>query len=118
MTATTPSGRPLEPMDTCAPVSLARQFLAERDHPNNMADQRACEVVRQLLRYMDAAIERGHGPLPFDRQLVASMLRRPEAYTSGAVQCQAALVAGTLGADTPMDASQLERRRPRIVDEE
>lgn len=109
---------PLEPMDTAAPVSLARQFLAERDRPGNVSDQRACEVVRNLLRWMDAAIERGHGPLPFDRQLVASMLRRPDAYTSGAVLCQAALVAGTLGADTPMDVAQLERRRQRYVDEE
>ncbi len=28
------AARPLEPMDVAAPVSLARQFLAERDRPS------------------------------------------------------------------------------------
>lgn len=112
------AARPLEPMDVAAPVSLARQFLAERDRPGNLADQRACEVVRQLLRHMDAAIARAPGPLLFDRNLVADMLRHPGKYRSDAVLCQAALVAGTLGQDTPMAVEPFERRRPRIVDEE
>lgn len=112
------NARPLEPMDIAAPVSLARQFLAERDRPGNLTDQRACEVVRNLLRYMDAAIERAPGPLMFDRNLVADIMRNHGKYRSDVVAMQAALVQGTLCADTPMQVVPFERRRPIDRDED
>lgn len=36
------AARPIEPMDIAAPVSLARQFLAERDRPGSLTGLRAC----------------------------------------------------------------------------
>jgi hypothetical protein len=107
------SGRPVEPMDDASAVSLARQFLAERS--GTQSDDHACRVIRQLLQHMDGAIARAHGPLLFDRGLVADMLRFPGKYQSAVVHCQAALVHGTVGQDTPMkDAHQVERRRRPI----
>lgn len=111
--------REIEPIDVCAPVSLARQFLAERDRPGNVSDQRACDVIRHLLKWMDASVDRAYGPLAFDRNLVADMLRNPLKYRGDVVSMQAALVAGTLGEDTPMANPPLvQMPRRRRVDEE
>lgn len=108
-----PPGREAEPMDDAGPVSLARQFLAERGH--TQTDDQACRVIRQLLARMDSAIERAHGPLLFDRNLVADALRYPGKYRSDVVLVLAALVQGTVGEDTPMKNAYLaDRRRPAI----
>jgi hypothetical protein len=114
-----PSGRAVEDMDLAAAVSLARQFVADRS--GSQSDDHACRVIRQLLQHMDGAIERAHGPLLFDRGLVADVMRHPGKYRSDVVLAQAALVHGTLGEDTPMAAPYLaDRRRPvlRPADEE
>lgn len=110
--ATMPSGRPVEDFDLAAAVSLARQFVAERK--DTQTDNHACRVIGQLLRHMDAAIARADGPLMFDRELVADMLRHPMRHRQSITLMQAALVAGTLGPDTPMSTptEALERRRP------
>lgn len=113
MTAAIPA-RPIEDMDAAGPVSLARRFLAERDRPGNVADQRACEVIRQLLRWMDASVQRAAGPLMFDRQLVADMLAHPHKYRGDVVAMQAALVRGTLGQDTPMQDPPLAQPLRRL----
>lgn len=93
------NARPVDAFDLAAPVSLARQFLAERDRPGNQSDQRACEVVRGLLRYMEAAVASASSAPPllaFDTVLVADMLRHPHKYRGDVVANQAALVAGCL----------------------
>lgn len=113
MSAIAPSGRPIESIDTHAPVSLARQFLAERDRPGNLTDQRACEIIRQLLRWMDTSVDRAYGPLAFDRNLVADMLRHPLRYRSDVVSMQAALVQGTLGLDSPFVGDAIAKPRVR-----
>ena len=107
-----PSGRPVEDMDLAASVSLARQFVAERK--DTQTDNYACRVIGQLLQLLDASVARTHGPLMFDRELVADMLRHPMKHRQTVTLMQAALVAGTLGPDTPMSTptQALERRRP------
>jgi hypothetical protein len=101
-----PSGRPIEDMDLAAAVSLARQALDSGD------SVRARQALRHLLHLMDASVVRAEGPLMFDRTLVAEMLRYPGRYRQAAVLCQAALVQGTLGADTPMQTDpQIPARR-------
>lgn len=111
MAATMPSGRPVQDMDLAASVSLARQFVAERK--DTQTDNQACRVIGQLLQLLDASVARAHGPLMFDRELVADMLRQPMKHRQSVTLMQAALVAGTVGPDTPMSTptQALERRR-------
>lgn len=114
MTAALPA-RPIEDMDAAAPVSLARRFLAERDRPGNQSDQRACETIRLLLRHMrDSVSAAVAGPLAFDLQLVADMLRHPHKYRGDVVAMQAALVAGCLLPDTPMADPPLAQSLRRL----
>lgn len=116
MAALMPSGRPVEAMDDAAAVSLARQFVAERK--DTQTDNHACRVIGQLLRHMDGAIARAHGPLMFDRELVADMLRHPMRHRQAVVLMQAALVQGTIGQDTPMQFKEPTKQRPIDRDEE
>lgn len=107
-----PTRRPVEDFDLAAAVSLARQFLAERDHASNVTDRRACDVVRQLLRHHEAIAERAQRPkVAYDRQLVADILRNPQKYRSDVVLMQAALVAGDVGPDSQMSDAPLAGRR-------
>lgn len=100
--------RPIEPMDLAAPVALARQFLADRDKPGNQADQLACTILRQLLRFHFEIAEQAAVPkVAYDRHLIATMLRMPQQYREDVRYMQAALIAGTVGPDTPMNSPPL-----------
>lgn len=97
--------RPVDPFDLIAPVSLAREALKHGD------GHRAMEALRLMLRHLDAiAADAGRSPFAFDRELIAEALMYPERYRSDVIAMQAALLRGTLGADTPMSRPALKPR--------